>query len=371
MKDRYHCTGCAACEAVCPTGALEMKADAEHFLQPVIDYSKCINCKLCEKTCQKSFVQNHIIESYAVQFHDEMILRSSTSGGAITALSNVILKRGGIIYAGTYSISEGCKWIRIDNTDNLSEIRGSKYLQIGLRGSDYKKIKKELTQRQVLFIGTPCQVDGIRKALSEREKNNLFVVDIICGGVISEQIERLYEKYTEKTSNKKLSKRVFRGKKNGLWNRIYCSENHFSDGTFDIHLGGEDLYTRAFISERLLRESCYLCEYASLNRVGDITVGDCWGIEKETFEFPKKEMGVSLVLVNTEKGRELFNEVSNTVALPLQNKAPIIDNKPLHKCTKRHKMRDFSYRLYDVFPFIKATNIISYRYSIKRLLGRR
>ena len=53
------------------------------------------------------------------------------------------------------------------------------------------------------------------------------------------------------------------------------------------------------------RESCYQCAYANTSRVGDLTVGDFWGIAKShpNFNSPK---GVSSVLVNTEKGQKLF-----------------------------------------------------------------
>lgn len=252
----------------------------------------------------------------------------------------------------------------------MAYVRGSKYLQIGLRGSDYEAVKSELKKGPVLFIGTPCQVDGIRKALSDSDKKNLFLIDIICGGVISPWIEELYEKYVEKKNKHSLTKRVFRGKKDNLWRPVYYSEDHYSDGTVYGYYGEENLYTRAFISERLLRESCYQCEYTSINRVGDITVGDCWGIEKEAFDFPEKEKGVSIVLVNTEKGGRLLGETDDAVILPLQNNAPLKCNKPLHKATNRHKMRNYSYDIYKRFSFKIATNIVCYRYLIKSLLKR-
>lgn len=50
-SDKENCCGCSACYAVCPVSAIKMKADAEGFLYPAINESKCIKCKKCLSVC--------------------------------------------------------------------------------------------------------------------------------------------------------------------------------------------------------------------------------------------------------------------------------------------------------------------------------
>ena len=51
----YNCTGCAACQAVCPMNAINMEIDEEGFIQPRISET-CTECGLCEKICRNRFL---------------------------------------------------------------------------------------------------------------------------------------------------------------------------------------------------------------------------------------------------------------------------------------------------------------------------
>lgn len=368
MKAYETCTGCAACASVCPKQAISMQPNAEGFLFPVTDAAKCVHCGLCDKVCGAAPEKHSLLQAFAVQNQNQDILRTSTSGGAASALCLQILGRNGLVYAASYSVEEGPHWLRIDDASKLSQIRGSKYLQIGLTPFVIQSLTDDLADHEVLFIGTPCQVDGVKKVVPEKNRNHLLLVDIICGGVISPDIEKRYENYLQSQKGQKPVKRDFRWKEQGRWESTYCSRTVYEDGSEVMLRGGEDLYTRAYTSERLLRESCYTCPYATMERTGDLTLGDCWGIEKESFSFPNAERGVSLVLANTERGKQFLSSLGDLVRIPLENGYPLERNKPLHHPTKRHGMRKAAYKLYHALPFETATGIVAYRYTIKKML---
>ena len=64
-------------------------------------------------------------------------------------------------------------------------------------------------------------------------------------------------------------------------------------------------------------ERCFSCKYADIDRTSDITLADAWGIERE---YPKllktkfiKKQGISLVLINTTKGKLFLNKIKENV----------------------------------------------------------
>ena len=185
-KDK--CTGCFACYNICPKNAIEMKEDEFGYIYPEIIKSKCINCGLCKKTCP---VLNNVdkiepIKCFAMYAKNENIRENSTSGGVATQLSKTIIKDNGIVYGAAFTDECNVSHTRIDNIDDLSKIQGSKYVHSYINQT-YKNIKKDLiSNKKVLFIGTPCQVTNIKRFLI-KEYNNLYTIDIICHGVPSQK----------------------------------------------------------------------------------------------------------------------------------------------------------------------------------------
>lgn len=53
-KIKENCTGCMACNSVCPNKAIAIKCDNEGFCYPIISLEKCINCGLCENICPQN-----------------------------------------------------------------------------------------------------------------------------------------------------------------------------------------------------------------------------------------------------------------------------------------------------------------------------
>ena len=67
-------------------------------------------------------------------------------------------------------------------------------------------------------------------------------------------------------------------------------------------------FMNVYYSNNITRESCYSCQYTSRERVSDLTISDYWGIENLDKSF-EDSLGVSMVIVNTDKGEGLFNEI--------------------------------------------------------------
>lgn len=72
----------------------------------------------------------------------------------------------------------------------------------------------------------------------------------------------------------------------------------------------------------IYRDCCYSCPYAKQQRVGDISLGDFWGIEKTNPEEIRQnggpidpKQGVSCVLVNSDQGELLLEKVNNNLYL--------------------------------------------------------
>lgn len=341
MLERKSCTGCGVCFNICPFHAIEMKADREGFLFPEIN-EKCVQCGLCAKFCPQLFKteKTNIAQGYfAVQCNETLRARGS-SGGVFAALAEKVIKEKGIVCGAAFD--KTCRTlshIAVDDSESLARLYKSKYVQSDT-GSIYQQVKKYLDNgKLVLFSGCPCQVDGLKKFLN-KEYEKLITVDILCHGVPS---PLAYNRFLDEVSGngkKEIVSVDFRDKKYG-WGTLLSVA--FSDKTvhYDYYNGN---YFKAFLSGLSMRESCYDCIYSKSDRVGDITLGDFWGA-KEYDPSLDDGKGTSLVLCNTQKGKDfldsvarsfmLFQKLNNKKALELSKRT----NAAIVRPTYRPKMR--------------------------------
>lgn len=312
IEDKKTCSGCYACMAACPKTCIQMNADVEGFWYPNVDKKNCIDCGLCEKVCPigKTFpFKTFSPESYAVINKDENIRMQSSSGGAFTVLAERILKQGGVVFGAAFnddfSVAHKC----VDNIEELGLLRGSKYVQSRI-GTTYKEAEKFLEDgRFVLFTGTPCQVAGLITYL-RKPYDNLFTQDFICHGVPSPKIWAKYLEFQKSKEQENTIETVeFRNKIQG-WKK-YSMHIKFVRGDY-LKTLTEDPMLKAFLKNLCLRPSCYACAYKTVERISDITLADFWGIEKILPEFYDKK-GVSLMIIQSKKGAELFNEIKEDI----------------------------------------------------------
>lgn len=300
--DKSKCTGCFACYNICPKNAIEMIEDENGFIYPKIDKTKCIDCGLCKKVCpslnevEKKYPQ----KCYAAYSKSNDIRTKSTSGGIATTLSQEVINNGGVVYGSSFK--ENCKveHIRITQIEDLHRLQGSKYVHSYIKDV-YKNIKEDLKDKKVLFIGTPCQIAGLKKYLM-KDYENLILIDIICHGVPSQKY--LQEEVKRLIGHLEVDRVNFR---NGNTYGLYpVKDNEIINGS-DIQ---NSPYSDAFMCGLSLRENCFTCSYAGANRVSDITIGDFWGLDKSSKFYSDKEKGVSVIFINSEKGEKYFNTVN-------------------------------------------------------------
>ncbi|MBN2731082.1 MAG: Coenzyme F420 hydrogenase/dehydrogenase, beta subunit C-terminal domain [Balneolaceae bacterium] len=303
------CTGCAACFNICPQECICMVSDAEGFLRPEIDTGCCDDCGFCKRVCPVLnpliFNQAAAPEVYACWNRDEKIRFQSASGGAFSAFAGHILDQGGVVFGAAFDNNLVVRHRAVHSSEDLGKLRSSKYVQSHI-GHCYKEILNLLRQnRKVLFSGTPCQVAALYAFLGQ-DNENLMTCDMLCHGVPSPGLFSKYLEYLEKRFHGKLVDINVRHKCKG-WG-LNSTVAYFSDGRKRVLTGSDNSYMYGFINCLSLRTACYRCPYTSVDRVGDITLADFWGIgDLVPFRHDKRN-GISLILVNSEKGRCLFAE---------------------------------------------------------------
>ena len=306
LADRTHCTGCSACAAACPKDAIALVRDKEGFAFPAVDPERCVHCGICTKTCPmlRRREAGPLPAAFAAWNREADIRRDSTSGGAFSALADYVLENGGVVFGAALDGRQHLRHIACFRKEDLWRLRGSKYVQSDLEDV-FREVKKCLETRQVLFTGTPCQVDGLYRYLGIRP-DRLTTCDLVCQGVPSPGVWEDMARYIEKKRGRELQTVRFRNKVEGWKNSHFTTV--YDDGTVDTRPLYETEYGRAFGRALFLRPCCYRCPYACMSRPGDFTLGDLWGLRPD--ELPEQQQkGVNLLLVNTPHGSYVFDQL--------------------------------------------------------------
>lgn len=317
------CCGCRSCENICPKNAITVAPDDKGFLYPAINNNVCVECGLCVKACpviqQKDSNREFEQKVYAVINNDKQVLKTSASGGAFSLLAEEVLKNNGVVYGCALTKDMRVMHIAVDQVDDLQKLRGSKYVQSDL-GDTYAKISGHLKEgRHVLFTGTPCQVDGLNCYLAAKNQSaeRLLTADLLCHGVPSPGLWADFVQYLEKIYYAKLTDFRFRTKIAGWENSIETAT--FENGKTLKNTNNIRSFLALFYKNISLRPMCFSCNYHSFVRPSDITIGDYWGIDKTHPELNDNK-GLSVVLVNTQKGYDVFLRVADRAKV-LETKA--------------------------------------------------
>lgn len=308
------CTGCSACLNSCHKQAITLIPNGEGFFYPSVSQSNCTNCKLCIDRCPilkpKQNLNFSNPEVYAAWNKDEKIRILSTSGGIFSALAQMFIQKGGSVVGARYEADFTVSHCIIDKAEDIALLRQSKYVQSNL-DNIFKKIETKLfAGEKILFCGTPCQSAGLQSFL-KKKYDNLYICDFICRGVISPKV---YQKFLNDTARKydsSLKNVQFKNKDYG-WN-FFSTKLEFENGKIYQKDREKDFYMKGYLKYNLyLRPSCHNCQFKSLPRVSDLSLGDFWGIGNYQKELDSNK-GTSVILINSSKGKELFSWIEDSV----------------------------------------------------------
>ena len=345
IKNKKKCCGCKACGDICKKKCISFQIDNEGFWYPKVDLEKCNNCGLCNKICPILSIgdlkKNDLKDSecYAAEHKNLEVVFDSTSGGLFSALAEYMYRNhgyvGGAIFNDDFSVSHFIS----SNSNDLIKLRSSKYLQSDLEGF-YLTIKNLVVKGEnVLVCGTPCQMAALRSFL-KKDYQNLIIVDFICRGVNSPKIWLKYLKSFEERYGAKVVYVKAKSKEYG-WRNL-TQKVILEDGQEFFETKNESLFTQGYLqTNAYCRPSCYDCQFKGFPRIADITLADFWGIENYEKQL-EKDLGTSLVMVNSIKGREYFTKIekklnfikmpfssilSGNVALTQSLSAPLVDRE--------------------------------------------
>lgn len=354
LCDIQKCTGCMACVNICPKNAAYVSIDAEGFLRPKINEELCINCGKCNNVCpiinpiKKEIVKQNV---YACWSNDKKVRRESTSGGIFTEMSKIVLNNKGVVFGVAIDENLVVRHICIDDIKDLHRLRGSKYVQSQIDDS-YKKVKEYLDKKiQVLFSGTPCQIAGLYAYLG-KDYENLYTCDLVCHGVPSPKVYKSYIDHIKNKYNADIVDIKFRDKKIS-WTYfnmkiLFKNGRTYTEGYF------KDPYILGFLRDNFLRPSCYNCQYTNTTRIGDITIADFWGYKSTDKKNKNNDKGISLAILNTNKGKIFFNSFKKALSFYERSLEEAVNGNPcLSRSFSVPKTRDEFWKDYNAMNFDK------------------
>lgn len=377
IQDKASCCGCSACVQRCPKHCISLQEDAEGFLYPKVDEDVCIDCGLCEKVCPIINRADKIepLRVLAVKNTDEEERLNSSSGGVFLPLAREVIAKGGVVFGAVYDEQWEVHHVYAEKMEDVYPMMGSKYLQSRIENT-YKEAEQFLKQgRGVMFVGTPCQIAGLRTYLRNKQYPNLLAVDFLCHGVPSPGVWRRYLAETYSGDALKNQCRLqaaagkntvllsslnakspigdikFRDKCDSGWKkyRFVVRQKSASKAdpnsvlSSDIHY--KNPFMRGFLSDIYLRPSCYACKCKNGVSHSDLTIADFWGINQIAPGFDD-DKGVGLVLLNTKKGEEYFSGLSMDI-LPSTLEQAHFYNGGFKENTKAHPKRDKFFSMID------------------------
>lgn len=357
IKDKLkkHCSGCGACVQACGVGAISFKQDEEGFLYPEINAEKCVNCGKCVKVCPFEGVEKNNFNQrfFGVKSKSKDTIKNSSSGGAFYEIAKAFCDNNYAVFGAEINSDLKVRHSYTEDFNLIGKYQKSKYVQSEI-GNTFKEAKTLLNKGvKVLYSGTPCQIAGFKNFLG-KDYDNLITIDIVCHGVPSQM---LFDKYIKELSEKLKSQVVslkFRNKKD--FDKKSCNQKTVliktADGKERVKEVLECEYLAGFHEALFYRSSCGECPFASTERQGDITLADFWGAEKYYKDFDDGR-GVSLVIINSKKGLELF-EKADFEKIETDKEKATERNAQLRHSVVFHKNRDKFFKLNSETTFCKS-----------------
>lgn len=312
-KDKEKCTGCGACQQICPKKAISMVLDEEKFVYPKINSELCVNCGMCHKICPceerpEGYSENKF--AFGGYIKDDEIRNESTSGGAFSAIVLSFCTSKDYAIFGAVSNGLSVRHEYITDINELYKFRKSKYTQSMIDDSFIKAKEFLNAGKTVVFSGTPCQIAGLSKFLNGCNIDNLLTVEVICEGVPSPLYLDRYDEFCLKKYGSRIKELDYRYKDKNKWD-FQVMRTELENGTVIKKDRWFNPYWSIWLDHIMSRPSCYKCQYTTVNRVADISLGDLWGVHLYCPELYGENRGSSLIICNTEKGKLALMNAKN------------------------------------------------------------
>lgn len=363
LKDKL-CVGCGYCVENCPTSALTLREDLYGYLKPHCNKEKCVNCNKCIMECpvymDRDVAKKSLPKCHVFQASDQMRQQSS-SGGFFGTVAEYLLLHGGYVCGAAWNKDFTVSHILIHEVADLPKLQKSKYVRSDIC-SVLKDIKKIIENKNyILFVGCPCQVAAVKKFIGESAF--LLTIDLVCTEAPSFKVFKYYlrENYTLEN----ILSIEFRNKDNG-WRADALKILQKNEKETLVHMS--DPSQTAFHGRMMMALSCEHCNYASLDRKGDLSIGDAWGVPEHAPELDDSR-GTSIVLVNSEKGNRLYDEIKKKAIL--DKEIPIewtFQNRVIDSVSP-HVRRDRFYKELFEIGFNKATRDANKNYYDIGIVG--
>jgi coenzyme F420 hydrogenase subunit beta len=313
------CVGCGACSYACPQHKLEMVDILEQGLRPIakptapISASACAGCTDCVDVCPGLGVAHAaptandewineltqswgpVLEVWEGHASDATLRRDGSSGGLSSALALYCIEQAGM--KGLVHVAANDQ-VRYTNQTVLSHDRAAILAATGSRYAPASPCDHlqaiENAGGPCVFIGKPCDVQGLRKAQALRpvlHANVGLAIGIFCAGTPSTQgtvdLLKLHGVDPDNVADLR-----YRGRG---W-----------PGSFAVRMKGSDTwrdlatYAEAWgFLQKYRPYRCHLCPDGT-SEFADIACGDPWYREIQA-----DEPGLSMVVVRTQRGRNI------------------------------------------------------------------
>lgn len=393
LKDKSNCCGCSSCVQACPKNCLEMLEDEEGFLYPHKNVQKCIDCGLCKKVCpiKQKFGKCEAKEIFAVKNEIDEERINSSSGGFFICLAKFVLSQKGVVFGAVFDTDFEVHHVAAKSMEGLSGMLGSKYVQSRIE-STYKEALEYLKDgRLVLFTGTPCQIKGLYSFLKNKRYSNLLTMDFLCHGVPSPGVWRQYLSETFKgmlaaagknsVLNLSLNSTFpkwnvnFRDKLGSGWKKYRFvirkkSASKADQNTVllsDIYY--DNPYMKGFLSDIYLRSSCYECKCKNGESQSDFTIGDYWGAKEVDRELDD-DKGLSIVMINTDKGLDIFGSLSDLFFQRIPIEHAMMLNGGFSEHVQCHPKRKKFYKILKGNTIESSVNVCLKRTIVDKIFDR-
>lgn len=323
LADKESCTACGACAFVCAKNCITMIEDEHGSVYPSLDSTNCVECGRCQKTCPilSPLDVNTPQIAYSAWSSDEKERETSASGGIAAEIYKKAVSEGCDI-AGAVQQDDFSVVMQLSSDEKaILKFKNSKYV-FSEAWHVYQEIKQSLkADKNVVFIGLPCQVAALRKNFRENEK--ILFVEVVCHGTAPFSYLKQHIEHIEHTKNEKAIRMSFRDPDTYTYTFTFTLYNKDGKRFYAEVPRKTDTYQYAYHSTISYRENCYHCHFAREQRIADITLSDYKGLGRMA-PCSYGETNVSCILVNTEKGKKFIKEM-------IQEKRIYADERPVRE----------------------------------------